>query len=165
MPAPIAVVVAVAEVQRRPDARLLGWWLADQVLALRMRWPLPVPLLVAQAPGAAFRAPSGRGRVRPGEEGFERAVCVALALGAAEACRLAGEIGARAARLQAVAPKLRAKGAGQAIALLLEDDAVSGTLQTQTLSRWGARRLFERLSALGAVCELSGRPAFRLYGL
>ena len=48
---------------------------------------------------------------------------------------------------------------------LLNDDAVPGTLQTKTLSRWGARRLFERLHALGAVRELTGRPAFRLYGL
>ena len=92
-------------------------------------------------------------------------MCVAVALGTAEACRLAGEIAGRAARLQAVAPKLRAKGANDAIRLLLDDDAVSGTLQTPKLSRWGARRLFERLATLGAVRELSGRSAFRLYGL
>ena len=48
---------------------------------------------------------------------------------------------------------------------LLDDDAVPGTLTTKTLSRWGARRLFERLVALDAVRELTGRAAFRLYGL
>lgn len=166
LPAPIAAAAAVTAVQmRRPDAGLIAWWLADQVLALRMRWPLPVPLLMAQAASGAFRATGSRARIRPGGEGFQRAVCVALALGAAEACRLAGDIAGRAGRLQAAAPKLRAKGAREAIALLLDDDAVPGALQTKTLSRWGARRLFERLVTLGAVRELSGRPTFRLYGL
>lgn len=165
-PAPLAAAAIAANVHAaRPDAGRLGWWLADQVLALRLRWPLPVPLLMAQASGSAFRVVSGHSRVRPGEEGFERAVCVAVAAGAAEACRLGGEIAGRAARLEAVAPKLRAKGAGEAIRLLLDDDVVPGTLQTKNLSRWGARRLFERLSALGAVRELSGRRAFRFYGL
>ncbi|MAM93329.1 MULTISPECIES: DUF1403 family protein [Parvibaculum] len=165
-PAPFAAAAIAGDVQAlRADADLLGWWLADQVLALRLRWPLPVPILIAQARSSAFRGEGSRGRIRPGGEGFQRAVCVALAQAAVEACRLAGDVADRAARLEAVAPKLRAKGAGEAIRLLLDDDAVPGTLQTAHLSRWGARRLFERLETLGAVRELSGRPAFRLYGL
>lgn len=165
-PAPLAAAAIASEVQRlHPEAGLLGWWLADQVLTRRMGWPIPVPLLVTQARGPAFRKPGDRGRVRPGGEGFERAICVALALAAAEACRLAGEIAPRAARLLEIAPKLRAKGAGEVIQLLLDDDAVSGTLQTEKLTRWGSRRLFERLTALQATRELSGRASFRLYGL
>lgn len=165
-PAPLVAATIITEVQQcRSEASLLGWWLADRVLAARLRWSLPVPLLMAQVPGPAFRAANGRGRVRAGDQGFERAVCVALALAASEACRLAGEIAPRAARLIEVAPKLRAKGAGEVVQLLLADDAVSGTLQTTHLTRWGSRRLFERLTALHAVRELSGRASFRLYGL
>ena len=166
-PAPLAAAAMVAEVMAlRPDAELLGWWLADHVMAIKLRWALPVPLLVSQARSTAFQEQGGRStRIRPGGEGFERAVCVALTRAAAEACRVAGEIAPRAARLEAALPKLRAKGAGEAIQRLLDDDAVPGTLQTVHLTRWGSRRLFERLVALDAVRELSGRAAFKLYGL
>ncbi|HQS11177.1 MAG: hypothetical protein B7Y12_15750 [Rhizobiales bacterium 24-66-13] len=165
-PAPlIAAAVLRAIDKAAPSAGLLGWWLADQVLARRLRWPLPMPLLIVEAHSAAFRGPGRGGRLRPAEEGFEVAVCLAVAQGAARALRCAAEIAPRAARLHAVAPKLRAKGAGEAIARLFGDDAVPGTLATAKLSRWGARRLFERLETLGAVRELTGRSAFRLYGL
>jgi len=60
---------------------------------------------------------------------------------------------------------LRAKGSGDVIKLLLEDDAVPGSWSSPKLSARGARRLFDRLGGLGAVRELSGRPTFRLYGL
>lgn len=164
--APFAAAVIAREVQAlRPDAELLGWWLADQLLALRLRWLLPVPLFMAEAHGAAFRRPGRGGRLRPADNGFDAAICLAVAQGAARALRCATEIAPRAARLQAITPKLRAKGAGEAIALLLDDDAVPGTLTTPALSRWGARRLFERLEAFGAVRELTGRTSFKLYGL
>ncbi|TGV63540.1 DUF1403 family protein, partial [Mesorhizobium sp. M00.F.Ca.ET.149.01.1.1] len=51
------------------------------------------------------------------------------------------------------------------IFLLLNEDAVAGSLTTKNLSRFAARRLFERLQQLEAVRELSGRPTFRLFGL
>ncbi|MGA0565541.1 DUF1403 family protein [Ancylobacter sp. VNQ12] len=165
-PAPLAAAAILRAVDAAaPGAGLLGWWLAEQVLALRLRWPLPVPLLMGEAQSSAFRGPGRGGRLRSNDAGFDAAVCLAVAQGAARALRCAAEIVPRAGRLQAVAPKLRAKGAGEAIARLLDDDAVPGTLATAKLSRWGARRLFERLEALGAVRELTGRSAFRLYGL
>ncbi|TIU59169.1 MAG: DUF1403 family protein, partial [Mesorhizobium sp.] len=92
-------------------------------------------------------------------------VCVALVQAAAETCRLARDLSRRGEKLLAVAPKLRAKGAGDVIFLLLNDDAVSGSMTTKNLSRFAARRLFERLQQLDAVRELSGRPSFRLFGL
>ncbi|UVK49582.1 DUF1403 family protein (plasmid) [Mesorhizobium sp. AR07] len=165
-PAPFAAAAIAAHVVAlRSDAELFAWWLADLVLAQSLRWPRPVPLLMAQAFGPAFRCEVGGKRIRPGEKSFERAVCVALVQAAADACRLAAEVSRRAERLMAVAPKLRAKGAGEVIFLLLNEDAISGSLTTKNLSRFGARRLFERLQKFEAVRELSGRSSFRLYGL
>lgn len=165
-PAPFAAAAIAAHVvAMRPDAELLAWWLADLVLAQSLRWPRPLPLLMAQAFGPAFRGEAGGKRIRPGEKGFERAMCLALAQAAAEACRLAGELSRRGEKLLTVAPKLRAKGAGDVIFLLLNEDAVAGSLVTKNLSRFAARRLFERLQQLDAVRELSGRTSFRLFGL
>jgi hypothetical protein len=164
-PAPFAAAAIIADaLSEAPNAELLAWWAADVAVARAMRWPIAVPLLMGQFHTDAFRA-NGRGRISPGGEAFERAMCLALAKSAREACRLAADMARRAERLIAAAPKLRAKGAGAAIQLLLDDDAVSGSLTTPMLSRFAARRLFDRLTALDAVRELSGRPAFRLYGL
>jgi hypothetical protein len=166
VPVPFGAAAILAEVLgSRPDAEMLAWWLADLVVARQLRWSAAVPLLMAQSDADAFRRPGDRRRIAPGGEGFERAVCLALAQAAAEACRLAAEIARRAARLAAAAPRLRAKGAGEAIQLLLDDDAVSGSLTTPNLTRWGSRRLFERLATLEAARELTGRTTFRLYGL
>jgi hypothetical protein len=164
--APFAAAAIVAQLWAvRPDAEALAWWLADWMLAQRLRWDRPLPLLMAQRASTAFRLEAGRGRVRPGEPRFEQAVCLALVQASAEACRLAAELARRADRLAVVAPKLRAKGAGEAIRLLLDQDAVSGALRTEKLSRWASRRLFERLIEFEAVRELSGRSTFRIYGL
>ena len=48
---------------------------------------------------------------------------------------------------------------------MLEEDSLSAATKLPGLSERGARRLFERLVALQAVRELTGRPTFRLYGL
>ncbi|RWP46901.1 DUF1403 family protein [Mesorhizobium sp.] len=165
-PAPFAAAAIAAHVvAMRPDAELFALWLADLVLAQRLRWPHPLPLLMAQVFGPAFRGEAGGKRIRPGDKSFERAVCLALVQAAAEACRLAADLSRRAERLMAIAPKLRAKGAGEVIFLLLNEDAVSGSLTTKNLSRFAARRLFDRLQQLDAVRELSGRTTFRLFGL
>ncbi|RUY19922.1 DUF1403 family protein, partial [Mesorhizobium sp. M7A.F.Ca.US.001.04.2.1] len=162
-PAPFAAAAIAAHVvTMRPDSELFAWWLADLVLAQSLRWPQPLPLLMAQVFGPSFRTEAGGGRrIRPGDKNFERAVCVALVAAAADACRLAAELSRRAEKLLSVAPKLRAKGAGDVIFLLLSEDAVSGSLTTKNLSRFASRRLFERLQRLEAVRELTGRASFR----
>lgn len=165
-PAPLAAAAVAGKVAAiGAQTETLAWWCADLALAARFRWPFAIPLLATQIHAPVLRGGPGLRRLRPEEEEFARAACVAAAAGGAEACRLAGEIAARCRRLAAAMPRLRTKGAGEAIRLLLEDDAVPGTLTTPALSRWAARRLFERLYTLEAVRELSGRPSFRLYGL
>lgn len=165
-PAPMAAAEIAAELYRgRPDAELLAFWLADLVLAQRFRWPVPVPLLIGQVHASIFKVGEPRRHIRPGGEGWGRAVFLACARAAAEACDLGGELASRAVRLGEVAPKLRAKGAATMVKQLLTEDAVPASRSIRGLSDRGARRLFDRLETLGAVRELSGRPTFRLYGL
>lgn len=165
-PAPVVAVELAAELYRaRPDAELLAFWLADAALARKLRWPMPVPLLAGQVASSQFKTGEPRRRIRPGGEGWGRAVLLAYSQAAAEACDIAADLARRTSRLLEVAPKLRAKGSAEVVKLLLDDDALPASWSSPKLSARGARRLFERLHELGAVRELSGRPTFRLYGL
>lgn len=84
---------------------------------------------------------------------------------------VAADLTLRATHLQAVIPKLRAKGAADAVALFLTKDALlpSVALADPTtgvgMSDRAARRLCDRLVDLAVVRELIGRDTFRLYGV
>lgn len=158
--APLAAAAAalVTTLERDRRAQPLALWLADLVLAERLRWPVPVPLLAIGLGGRLRVVREGRGPER------EAAVATACASGAAAALDLAGDLARRAEQLTAVAPRLRAKASDRVVAKLLDDDAVAAAA-APGLSDRGARRLFDRLVALGAVRELTGRTTSRLYGL
>lgn len=89
----------------------------------------------------------------------------AVVAGVAQAVPMAADLARRAARLRALAPKLRAKGAGRAVDLFLSRDALAPAVLAEFMSDRAARRLCERLVELRAVRELTGRDSFRLYGV
>ena len=159
-----AAMVVLAEATP-VEAEILALWLADPMLAQKLGWERPVPLLATVIAQPALRR-NGR-RPRPGDSDWADALAAAYALAAPEAHGLAGELSRRADKLLAVAPKLRAKGAVRVVELLLADNCVAPTRAAKAarLSDRAARRLFDRLIAQGAVRELAGRPSFRLYGL
>lgn len=96
-----------------------------------------------------------------------------MVAGCDAAIRSAADLNRRAAKLRAVASKLRAKGSDAALDLFLSHDAVSPsgmlspTIQgaSMPMTDRAARRLCDRRVDLGVVRELTGRPTFRLYGV
>jgi hypothetical protein len=161
---------AFAAAERYGFARAFGCWLADALLAQRLGWAHAVPLLGAEAALGASARPrrSASGSVATSiEVDSERAksLLAAQARCALRAIDLSAELERRADRLLAVAPKLRAKAADAVVNRLLSDDALVASEKIAGMSDRGLRRLFDRLVELGAVRELSGRPAFRIYGL
>ena len=153
-----AAAAAAMSLQLRPDCRPLALWLGDAVLAHRLSWPAPVPLLAANLTGASWR------HAAQDSESWMHVCSLAYARAAAAAWDLYAELGHRADRLLAAAPRLRGKEADAMVATLLSEDAQPARGGQATSDR-SSRRLFERLVSLGAVRELTGRPTFRLYGL
>jgi Protein of unknown function (DUF1403) len=155
-----AAAVAAVSLQKRPDVEALALWLADAVLAHRLKWPAPVPLIAGQIRRSDLRAAA-----RPeGDDAWQTSWALAYARAAAAAADLYADLARRAHQLLTAAPKLRGRDAARRIEILLTEDAQAATAGASATDR-SSRRLFERLVAVGAARELTGRPTFRLYGL
>ncbi|WP_163312438.1 DUF1403 family protein, partial [Enterobacter cloacae] len=68
----------------------LAHWIADWVLARRLGWSIPVPLLAAIVAHPTLRAGGGSKRVRPGAATWPLIVTQAYGLAAANAIDLSG---------------------------------------------------------------------------
>jgi Protein of unknown function (DUF1403)/HTH DNA binding domain len=149
------------------EAEILADWVFDMVIAVRLRWPRPVPLIATKILDPSLRSDGGARRPRPGDPAWSRTAAGAIAIAAASALDLAADLSRRSETLLAVATKLRAKTSAKVVDLLLAEDCVSPAEAARHAPMTGraARRLFDRLVALGAARELTGRSAFRLYGL
>lgn len=156
--APVARAASVLEavLSDRPRALPTALILADAALAQALGWSHVLPLLALGLKRTDLRKTASDLRLA-----CNRAILAA----AVEAAREAADLARRAARLKEVAPKLRAKGAEEAVAQFLAHDAVAPTALTSLRSDRAARRFCDRLVALGAVRELTGRDTFRLYGI
>ena len=161
---PVAKAATVLEtvLAEFPGEDAVALILADAALAQACGWDHAVPLLAAGLTRRDLR--------KTGDD-FLLACHRSIVSQAEEAVRVAHDLARRAARLNAVAPKLRAKGAGAAVDLFLTRDALSpsvalaGPTPGVGMSDRAARRLCDRLVELGAVRELTGRDTFRLYGV
>lgn len=153
---PVARAAAALEavLADSPRAEAEALMLADAVLSRALGWDHVTPLL---AIGLKARD------LRLRDDDLRRACHRALLAAAGIAVPLAADLTRRAARLRAVAPKLRAKDAGRAVDLFLARDALAPS--ALPLPDRAARRLCDRLVELGAVRELTGRDTFRLYGV
>ena len=159
---PVMRTAAVLEavLAEYPREEVMALILADAVLAQSLGWKHVTPLL---ALGLKSRDLRKRGT------DLQLACHKALVSSIAAMLPVAADMTRRAAHLRAVIPKLRAKGAGDAVALFLTKDALSPTVAltnpTVGMSDRAARRLCDRLVDLCVVRELTGRDTFRLYGV
>lgn len=161
-PTPVdrAVQVLEAMLTDNPRAETAALILSDAVLAKSLNLSHVLPLL-------AMRVASRDLRLR-GDD-LRLACHRAVVVGAGQALQTASTLARGAARLKAVVPKLRAKGAARAVDLFLSRDALAPAALAREmhdgLSDRAARRLCDRLVELGALRELTGRDTFRLYGV
>lgn len=149
-----AAMVMETVLVEAPRQEVMALIMAEAALAQALGWKHLVPVLAA-----GMR----RTDLRKRGADLHFACHRALVSSAVDAVRVSTDLARRTAHLKAVAPKLRAKGADEAVDIFLTRDAVAPV--ALPLPNRAARRLCDRLVDLGAVRELTGRNTFRLYGV
>ncbi|MGH1460154.1 MAG: DUF1403 family protein [Paracoccaceae bacterium] len=149
-----AAMVLEAVLTEAPRQDVPALILADAALAQALGWDHLVPLLAAGLKRTDLR--------KRGDE-LQLACHRAVISSVKHAVSQAVDLARRVTHLKAVAPKLRAKGARDAVHMFLTQDAVAPS--ALPLPDRAARRLCDRLVELDAVRELTGRDTFRLYGV
>lgn len=136
--APLARAAAVLQgvLADRPRNQTTALILAEAALAQAFGWSQVLPLLALGLKRSGLRETGADLRLA-----CHRAIVTA----AVEATREARDLSRRAARLKEVAPKLRAKGADEAVARFMTCDAVAPTSLTSLRSDRAARRSCDRL--------------------
>ena len=155
---PIARATSVLEfvIKERPRDYGAVLIFVDAVLAQSLGWSHIFPLLSLGVKRADLRL--------DGDE-LRTAAHRAIVKAASQVVRETADLDRRAKKLKAAAPKLRAKGANEAVALFLKYDAVAPMDLTSFGSQRAARRFCDRLVELGIARELTGRDTFRLFGV
>lgn len=167
--APLSASVAImCEILAANDRdERLACFLSDVVLAKSLSWRRPLPLTSLHLTKATLRA------LRYGTKRADVGIQLAVLKSVQAAVRLAHQVASRADALREITPRLRSRGADDAVAVFLSENIVSPpnmlapVIQgTQIeMSPRNARRLCDRLVELGVVRELTGRSTFRLYGV
>lgn len=139
-----------------PRAQTDAVIMADAVLSQSLGWDRLTPLLSLALNTRDLRLSGAE---------LDLACQKGALVGVGHAVPLASDLARRAARLRSIAPKLRAKGADRAIEMFLSCDVLAPAALTGFMSDRAARRLCDRLAALGGLQEVTGREAFRLYGV
>lgn len=155
---PLAAAAATLRAAGEGGRRIAGLWAADVALNRWLGWSCGVPL-ISLGLSAERRAAERKAG------GDAAGVAAGLVRGAALALDRLADLGRRAAALDAARRRLRAPAAERVVVRLLSNDCLRPAATADLLSERAGRRLFDRLTALGAARELTGRPSFRLYGL
>ena len=128
--------------------------LAEAVLAKALGWERITPVFTLGLKHSDLRA-RGERLVLACHHALRRAIV--------EIMRHVSDSTRNTIRVSAIVPKLRAKGAKDAVQIFLTQDAVAPS--ALPMPDRAARRLCDRLVNLGVVRELTGRDSFRLYGI